>query len=116
MICISISFLIMRESRKWQISPLCQIMSKQLSYQTLSILSKMVSPAVRPWVNCKHKEVVQGTARGDCRIVELQVIEFAHVCVWKQRATSGVIAWDAICGGLNGNGLHGVISSDTIRR
>lgn len=84
----------MRESRKWQISPLFQIMSKQLSYQTLSILSKMVSPAKRPWANYKHKEVVQGTAGGDRRIVELQVIEFLGV--WKQRATSGAISQDAI--------------------
>lgn len=85
MICISISFLIMREIRKWQISPLCQIMNKQLSYQTLSILSKMVSPAIRPMSNCKHKEVVQGTARGNRRIVELQVIEFLGVCVSREQ-------------------------------
>lgn len=53
-----------------------------------------MSPAKRPWANYKHKEVVQGTAGGDRRIVELQVIEFLGV--WKQRATSGAISQDAI--------------------
>lgn len=36
--------------------------------------------------------------------------------MWKQRATSGAISQDALCGGLNGNGPHGIIRSATIRR